>query len=123
VGFAKLLVAQTIVLLMRHTHELKTLNELREYAAMLLHEAEQMYKADTEAGKAAEEVRTRLKDNLDCARQLYGHRAALEGSAAATLLDEQIAIAIEASTPFAQDLAAVEGRPKEKKSRRKAEAS
>ncbi len=123
VGFAKLLVAQTVVLLMRHTHELKTLNELREYAAMLLHEAEQMYTADWESGKAADELCTRLKDNLDCARQLYGHRAALEGSAAATLLDEQIATAIEASTPFAQDLATVVGRPKEKKSRRKAEAS
>lgn len=125
VGFAKLLVAQTVVLLMRHTDELKTLNELREYAAMLLREAEQMHAADAEAGKPADEIRKRLKDNLDCARQLYGHRAALEGSAAATLLDEQIAAAIEATTAFAQDLATVVGRPKEKekKSRRKAEAS
>jgi chromosome segregation ATPase len=123
VGFAKLLVAQTVVLLMRHTNEIKTLNELRDYAAMLLHEAEQMYTADTEAGRSGDEIRTRLKDNLDCARQLYGHRAALEGSAAATLLDEQITSAIEAATQFAQDLATVVGRPKEKKSRRKAEAS
>jgi hypothetical protein len=90
---------------------------------MLLREAEQMYTADTEAGKAADDVRSRLKDNLDCARQLYGHRAALEGSAAATLLDEQISTAIEATTPFAQDLAVIVGRPKEKKQRRKAEAS
>ncbi len=125
VGFAKLLVAQTTVLLMRHTEELKTLNELREYAAMLLREAEQMHLADVEAGKPADEIRKRLKDNLDCARQLYGHRAELEGSAAATLLDEQISAAIEAATSFAQDLATVIGRPKEKekKSRRKAEAS
>jgi hypothetical protein len=123
VGFAKLLVAQTVVLLMQHTHELKTLTELREYAVMLLHEAEQMYTADTEAGKGADELRTRLKDNLDCARQLYGHRAALEGSAAATLLDDEITSAIEASTAFAQDLATVVGRPQETNSRRKAEAS
>jgi chromosome segregation ATPase len=123
VGFAKLLVAETVVLLMRHTHELKTLNELREYAAMLVREAEQMYTADTEGGKGEDELRARLKGNLDCARQLYGHRAELEGSAAAGLLDEQIAIATEAATPFARDLAAVIGRSKEKKQRRKAEAS
>jgi hypothetical protein len=39
------------------------------------------------------------------------------------LLDEQIAVAIEAATPFARDLAALIGRSKEKKQRRKAEAS
>ena len=98
VGFAKLLVAETVVLLMRHTHELKTLNELREYASMLLREAEQMHAADVEAGKGEDELRARLKGNLDCARQLYAHRAALEGSAAALLLDEQIAAAMEAET-------------------------
>jgi predicted nucleic acid-binding Zn-ribbon protein len=123
VGFAKLLVAETVVLLMRHTHELKTINELRDYAAMLVREAEQMYSADAEAGRTDDELRARLKGNLDCARQLYGHRAELEGSAAAMLLDEQIAVAIEAATPFARDLAALIGRSKEKKQRRKAEAS
>jgi hypothetical protein len=123
VGFAKLLVAETVVLLMRHTHELKTLNELREYAAMLLREAEQMHAADVDAGKGDEELRARLKGNLDCARQLYAHRAELEGSAAALLLDERIAAAMEAATSFARDLATVVGRPKEKKARRKAEAS
>jgi hypothetical protein len=108
-GFARLLVAQTGVLLMRHTHELKMLNELRDYATMLLQEAELMYQADSEAGKSQAELRKRLKDNLDCASQLYAHRAALEGTAAAGLLDEQISAAIDASTPFAGDLAAVAG--------------
>jgi hypothetical protein len=107
--FARLLVAQTGVLLTRHTHELKMLGELREYAAMLLQEAELMYQADSDAGKSKAELRKRLKDNLDCASQLYAHRAALEGTAAAGLLDEQISAAIDASTPFAGDLAIVAG--------------
>ena len=123
VGFAKLLVAETAVLLTRHTQELKTLTELREYAAMLLREAEEMYTADGETGKPADELRTRLKGNLDCARQLYSHRAALEGAAAALLLEEQIALAMQAQTPFAADLAMVMGRPQEASSRRQAEAS
>jgi chromosome segregation ATPase len=109
VAFAKLLAAQTAVLLMRHTDELKTLRELRDYAALLLQEAEHMFTADREAGKASADVRKRLRDNLDCASQLYAHRAALEGTAAAALLDEQIAAVIETDTPFAQDLAAIVG--------------
>jgi hypothetical protein len=74
---------------------------------MLLQEAQHMYVADAEAGRSAEDLRKRLKDNLDCACQLYAHRAALEGTAAAGLLDEQIAVAIEADTLFAQDLATI----------------
>jgi hypothetical protein len=123
IGFAKLLASQTVVLLMRHTLELKTMNELREYAAMLLHEAEEMYTADSEAGKSDKELRARLKGNLDCAAQLYAHRATLEGAAAAMLLEEQIAAAIDAGTPFAGDLAAVVARPEEKRARREAKVS
>jgi chromosome segregation ATPase len=122
IGFAKLLVSQTVVLLMRHTLELKTMNELREYAAMLLHEAEEMYTADSEAGKSEKELRARLKGNLDCATQLYAHRATLEGPGAALLLEEQIAAAIDAGTPFAGDLAVV-SRPEEKPARRAAKVS
>jgi len=109
VAFAKLLAAQTGVLLMRHTDELKTLQELRDYAALLLQEAEHMFTADREAGKSTAEVRKRLRDNLDCASQLYAHRAALEGTAAAALLDDQIAAVIESGTPFGEDLAAIVG--------------
>ena len=109
--YATLVVRQSIVLLMRLTHELKTLTELRDYARMLLQEAEQMYPADADAGRSDEELRVRLTDNIDCARQLYAQRAALEGSAAAGLLDDQIAATIDAqqSTPFARELAAIVG--------------
>jgi hypothetical protein len=123
VGFAKLMLGQAGVLLLRLTHELKTLAELRDYATQLLQEAEQMHAADATAGKSGDELRRRLKDTLDCARQLYAQRAALEGTAAAGLFDEQIAAAIDGkATPFAKDLAAVVGRTKAG-SRRAAEAS
>ena len=36
VGFARLLVGQVVVLLVRHAHELKTLAELSQYATTLL---------------------------------------------------------------------------------------
>jgi chromosome segregation ATPase len=107
VGFARLLVGEAAVLLMCHTHELKTLAELRQYATTLLQEAKAMYLADAEAGKPASQLRGRLKDNLECASQLYAYRAAMEGTAAAALLDEQIATEMAGSTPFARDLADV----------------
>jgi hypothetical protein len=107
VGFAKLLGEEAAMLLMCHTHELKTLAELRQYATTLLQEAKAMYLADAEAGKPASQLRGRLKDNLECASQLYAYRAAMEGTAAAALLDEQIATEMAGSTPFARDLADV----------------
>ena len=123
--FAKLLVRQAVVLLMRMTHELKTLTELREYAAMLIQEAERMHAADTDAGTRDEQVRGRLKDSLECARTLYAQRASLEGPAAATLLDEHIAAVLEtqADSRFARDLAELVGHVGEASSRRTAEAS
>jgi len=126
VGFAKLLVRAAVVLLMRLSQELKTLNELREYAALLLQEAEAMYGADIEAEKTDDERRSRLRDTIECARQLYAQRASLEGTAAALLLDDRIAAAIDAGpgTPFARDLAAIAGTAdRHSESRRKAEAS
>jgi hypothetical protein len=120
--FAKLVVRQTEVLLTRLTHELKTLTELRDYATLLIQEAEQMYVADADAGKPADELRRRLKDTIDCARQLFSQRATMEGGEAAALLADQIASIVESqTTPFAKDLAAVVGRNANK--RRKAEAS
>lgn len=109
VGFARLLVGQVVVLLVRHAHELKTLAELSQYATTLLREAKEMHLADTQAGKKPELVRRRLKDNIECASQLYAYRAAMEGTAAAALLDEQILAELQESTPFATDLAAVLG--------------
>lgn len=105
-AFAEMLAAHATLLLARMSQEMKTLQELREYAAMLLQEAEQMYAADVEAGKSDADRKRRLKDTIECARQLYAQRAALEGASAAGLLDEQIAAAIgdSPSTPFARDL-------------------
>ena len=101
------------VLLMRLSQELKMLNELRDYAAMLLQEAQEMYSADIEAEKSDEERRSRLKDTIECARQLYAQRAALEGSAAAMLFDDRIAAVLETdgNTTFGHDLAAIAGTP------------
>lgn len=127
IGFAKLMVRTAGVLLMRLSQELKTLNELREYAAMLLQEAQEMYSADIQAEKSDEERRSRLKDTIDCARQLYSQRAALEGSAAASLFDDRIATVLEAdaNTPFARDLSAIAGNSEQKTEprRRKSQAS
>ena len=126
IGFAKLMVRTAGVLLMRLSQELKMLNELRDYAAMLLQEAQEMYSADIQAEKSEDERRSRLKDTIECARQLYAQRAALEGSAAATLFDDRMAAVIETdgSTPFAHDLAAIAGTPeRHADQRRAAEAS
>ena len=105
VAFAKLLVGEAALLMMCHTHELKMLAELRQYASTLLQEAKEMYLADAEAGKPATLLRSRLKDNLECASQLYTYRAAMEGMAAAALLDEQIAAEVAGTSQFARDLA------------------
>ena len=51
IGFAKLMVRTAGVLLMRLSQELKMLNELRDYAAMLLQEAQEMYSADIRGGE------------------------------------------------------------------------
>ena len=126
IGYAKLMVRTAGVLLMRLSQELKMLNELRDYAAMLLQEAQEMYSADVQAEKSEDERRSRLRDTIECARQLYAQRAALEGSAAATLFDDRMTAVIETggSTPFAHDLAAIAGTPERHiDQRRAAEAS
>jgi chromosome segregation ATPase len=111
VGFARVMLAQTGVLLLRLTHELKTLADLREYATQLIQEAAQMHAVDAAAGKNAEEVRRRLKGTIDWARQLFAERVTLAGGLGAAVLDEQIGVSIEKqATPFAKDLAAVVGR-------------
>jgi chromosome segregation ATPase len=107
--FAKLMTRHAVALLMRLSQELKAISELRDYAALLLKEAEEMHTADADGGRGEDEIRRRLKDNIDCARQLFLQRASTEGPSAATLLDEQIAAAVEAQTPFGRDLAAVAG--------------
>jgi hypothetical protein len=124
IGFARVMLGQTGVLLLRLTHELKTVAELRDYATELLREAEQMHTADAAAGKTADELRRRLKGTLEWARQLFAERVALAGGAGAAVLDEQIVAAVETqTTPFTQNLAAVIGRAREGNVRRAAEAS
>jgi hypothetical protein len=104
---ALLLASHAGVLLSRLAQELKALKELREYAAMLLQEAEQMFLSDTAAARPEGECVRRLQETIECGRQLYAQRAALEGTIAAGLLDEQIAAIISAAaTPFAAALAA-----------------
>jgi chromosome segregation ATPase len=120
--FATFLIRHSAALMMRLTQELKALSELRDYAALLLKEAEEMHTADSDGGRDEDEIRRRLKDNLDCARQLFVQRAAMDGPAAAGLLDEQIADAVEAQTAFGRDLAAVVGRVSGNRNR-EAEAS
>jgi len=121
--FAKLLVRHAVALLTRLTEEMKALSELRDYACMLLQEAEQMYVADSEAGKSGDELRARLRDTIECARQLFSQRASMDGPAAVSLLDDEIVAAIEsqAGTPFARDLAAAAG--ESERAGRAAEAS
>jgi hypothetical protein len=118
--FAELLVRHADVLLVRLATELQALGELREYANMLVSEAEKMHAADLRGGKKDKEVKNRLKENIEYARRTYAERAAEAGPAAEALLDERIAAVIDekGDKPFGRDLAAVSGR-----SKRAAEAS
>ena len=97
--FAGVLAAHTNVLLSRLKQELKVAQELREYAQMLLHEAEEMFIADTKEGRTTPDRLGRLRETIDFGRQLYAQRAALEGATAAGLLEEEIATMIDAETP------------------------
>ena len=74
---------------------------------MLLQEAEQMFLADLESKRPEKDRVRRLQETIECGRQLYGQRAALEGPLAAGLLDAQIEVALSAepATPFTKELA------------------
>jgi hypothetical protein len=109
VRFATFLIRHCAALMTRLTQELKALSELSDYAALLLKEAEEMHTADSDGGRDEDEIRRRLKDNLDCARQLFVQRASMDGPSAAGLLDEQIRTAADVQTAFGRDLAAVVG--------------
>ena len=100
-AFAGVLAAHTNVLLSRLTQELKIARELREYAQMLLHEAEEMFVADTKEGRSESDRLRRLRDTIDFGRQLYAQRAALEGPGAAGLLEEEITSLVHSDQPRA----------------------
>jgi hypothetical protein len=121
VRYAEAMRQYAVAVLMRLSNELKAVAELQKYAVSLLHEIEQMYAADAEAGMASGELQKRLAGNLDYARSIYGSRTALESADAATLIDDELVALIEArkGTPFAHDLAAAAGHP----ARNAAEAS
>lgn len=106
-AFAGVLVAHANVLLSRLTQEMKTAKELREYAQMLLHEAEEMFLADLAEGRTEPDRLRRLHDTIEFGRQLYAQRAALEGPAVAGLLEDEI-VALTSAEPrtiFADGLA------------------
>jgi hypothetical protein len=107
VKFAQLLLSHATPLLTRLSTNLVALTELRQYATMLVNEIEHIYSADAGAGKHADELQSRLRENLQCARQIYAQRVTPEGPFAATLLEEQLALQAQSGTPFGRDVAAV----------------
>ena len=110
-----------VALLMRLSNELKTMAELRAYAASLLNEIQEMYLADVQAEKTAAELRRRLQANVEYARSIFATRVALECPDAARLIEDEIAAALqrEDSGAFGRDLKAATGQME----RARAEAS
>lgn len=110
--YAEAMRQYVLSVLLRLNNELKVIAELQKYAGSLLHEIEQMYAADVEAGISGAELQKRLLGNLDYARSIYGSRTALEGADAGSLIEDELGGLIEsrAGTPFARDLAAATGR-------------
>jgi hypothetical protein len=79
--------------------------DLREYARRLVDELESMYGADVSMGRKKEELRSRLRDNLECARRMYAERIASESTAVGALLEEQLVATAKTGTDFGKDLA------------------
>jgi hypothetical protein len=110
--------AQLAALLQRHatlalerlTVELKAIGELRAYAQMLLDEVEYVFNADIAANVPEADRLEHLKENVRCARQIYGQRITLEGPAAAAVLDDVVARILEgkAAMAFGRELASLE---------------
>jgi hypothetical protein len=106
VAAIELLTRHVTLILSRLGQEVRMLTEMREYASMLIAEAEQMFQADVEAGRPEDERLRRLQTSIECARQLYSQRAELEGIGAAGLLDQQLASVMGQRTPFGEALGA-----------------
>ena len=109
--FALLLRQLAAPLVLRLPAQTKAIAELREYAAHLVAELENMYAADAAAHRKGQELRRRLQDNLECARGIYAQRVSSEAPAAAALLEEELALAasVAHATPFGRDLTALLG--------------
>jgi hypothetical protein len=109
--FALLLRQIALPLLARLPAEEKAIAELRDYAALLVAELENLYGADVAAGRKGQELRRRLHDNLTCAQDIYAQRVLSEPAAVASLLEQQLASVVSRTrnTPFGKDLAALVG--------------
>jgi hypothetical protein len=118
--FAALLRQQAVPLLMRLPTEMKAAAEFREYAARLVAELENMYAADVAARKKGDELRRRLKDNVECARGIYSQRVAAEAPSASGLIEDELALVVTAkrATAYGRDLSAVLGGGSEEPARR-----
>jgi hypothetical protein len=68
-----------------------------------------MYAADVAARKKGDELRRRLKDNVECARGIYAQRVAAEAPSASGLFEDELALVVAAkrSSAYGRDLAAV----------------
>lgn len=108
VKFAEALLWHVVPLLTRLSIEADSIAELRAYAASVVRDLESVYLVDA-AGHKGPVLRERLQHNLDYARDRFADRIESEPPSAATLLDEEIAKAVKAATPFARELAAVAG--------------
>lgn len=111
---AELLRAHCELRLERLLVESRANTELEAYAQMLLDEIEYGYDADAAAGRSEQERARRMRENLQCARQIYQQRVVHEGPAAVSLLDAVIAqtVAQKATKMFGRTLQlAVAGEP------------
>jgi chromosome segregation ATPase len=107
--FAQALLQHAGTVLMRLTAELKAMAELRDYARSLFNEIEEMFVADSAAGKPEDELTRRLSANLEYARSIYATRVAVEGPGAASLLEDELQAIIETkgTTPYGRALASL----------------
>ncbi len=78
--------------------------DLREYAGRLVSELESMYAADVSMGRKKDELRSRLRDNLEYARRMYAERIASQTGAVTALLEDHLAAIARTGTDFAKDL-------------------
>jgi len=97
-----------VPLLTKIAIEYEALAEVRAYAASLISNLESVYLADA-ASLESSELRGRLQQNLDYARQRFAARVSNEPEAAALLLEDQLqtAICAKPTTLFLRDLAAL----------------
>jgi chemotaxis protein histidine kinase CheA len=109
ITIARLLLGHATPFLGRVQSDPGALDELRDYAALLIAELEYTYDADVRAGTKDDALRQKLTENLDCARRIYAQRVADQGPRAAALLDAQLAATTrqKASDRFGRDLAQV----------------